>query len=58
MAVFVSYMVNDMFGNSIYFVSPYFMIFLGFLAVEKTHKKSFFDDTKEITKEEAITDGK
>ena len=56
-AVFVSYMANNMFGNSTFFTSPYFVIFLGLLAAEKIHKKSFFEEKSNITKEEALSNG-
>ena len=32
--VFVSYMISSLFGNSAFYTSPYFMIFLGMLAYE------------------------
>lgn len=44
-SVFVSYMISDLFGNSAFYTSPYFMIFLGILAYEMIYKKSFFEDT-------------
>ena len=36
--VFVSYMINSFFGNSAFYTSPYFMIFLGLLAFEAIYK--------------------
>ena len=38
-AVFVSYMISSLFGNSAFYTSPYFMIFLGMLAHEALNKK-------------------
>ena len=43
-AVFVSYMIGSFFGNSAFYTSPYFMIFLGILVCEMLHKTSRFDD--------------
>ena len=58
MAVFVSYMINDMFGNSTFYTSPYFVLFIALLTIEKIFKKSYFNEEKDITKEEALADGK
>ncbi len=50
-AVFVSYMIGSFFGNSAFYTSPYFMIFLGILLYEMLHKTSRFDE--ELAKEGA-----
>ena len=42
--VFVSYMISSLFGNSAFYTSPYFMIFLGILTYEAIHKKSLILD--------------
>ena len=44
--VFVSYMVSSLFGNSAFYTSPYFMIFLGLLVYEMLNKKPAFNDKK------------
>ena len=44
--VFVSYMVSSLFGNSAFYTSPYFMIFLGLLVYEMLNKKSAINDKK------------
>ena len=36
--VFVSYMISSLFGNSAFYTSPYFMIFLGLLTHEALYK--------------------
>ncbi len=38
--VFVSYMISNLFGNTAFYTSPYFMIFLGTLTYEVITKKS------------------
>ena len=48
MAVFVSYMIGSLFGNSAFYTSPYFMIFMGILTAAMLHKKNYF-----VLKEEA-----
>ena len=40
LAVFVSYMISSLFGNSAFYTSPYFMIFLGMLAYETLNKNN------------------
>ncbi len=42
--VFVSYMISSLFGNSAFYTSPYFMIFLGILVYEMLHKNSLIVD--------------
>ena len=42
--VFVSYMVSSLFGNSAFYTSPYFMIFLGMITFEVLNKKSKFNE--------------
>ena len=42
--VFVSYMVSSLFGNSAFYTSPYFMIFLGIITYEVLNKKSYYDE--------------
>ncbi len=43
-SVFVSYMIGSFFGNSAFYTSPYFMIFMGILLYEMLHKTSRFDE--------------
>ena len=58
--IFVSYMVSSIFGNSAFYTSPYFMIFLGMITFEVLHKKDYFGElelaevegTKPIEKKE------
>lgn len=52
--VFVSYMISSIFGNSAFYSSPYFMIFLGILASEMLYKTSRFDEEeiKDLDKKE------
>ncbi len=45
--VFVSYMISSMFGNSAFYTSPYFMVFLGLLAHEAMHKEKVIEKTKD-----------
>ena len=56
-AVFVSYMIGSFFGNSAFYTSPYFMIFLGILAFEMLHKTSRFED-ESLVPEGPIVDDK
>ncbi len=44
--VFVSYMVSSFFGNSAFYTSPYFMIFLGLLVYEMLNKTPVFEKEK------------
>ncbi len=46
-AVFVSYMISSLFGNSAFYTSPYFMIFLGILTYEMLNKTPRFEEEKE-----------
>lgn len=41
-AVFVSYMISSLFGNSAFYTSPYFMIFMGMLTYEMLNKTPRF----------------
>jgi len=42
MPIFVSYMISSLFGNSAFYTSPYFMIFLGLLLYEALNKEPAF----------------
>ena len=46
-------MISDLFGNSAFYTSPYFMIFLGLLASEAIYKKSRFE-TEDINKSNEV----
>jgi hypothetical protein len=48
-AVFVSYMIGSLFGNSAFYTSPYFMIFMGMLTAAMLHKKNYY-----VAKEEEL----
>ena len=50
-AVFVSYMISSLFGNSAFYTSPYFMIFLGLLTYEMLNKVSRFEEEKLVVAE-------
>ncbi len=41
--IFVSYMINSLFGNSAFYTSPYFMIFMGMLTFEMLNKENFYE---------------
>ncbi len=46
-SVFASYMINSLFGNSAFYTSPYFMIFMGMLTFEMLNKKSVYAEIEE-----------
>ncbi len=47
-AVFVSYMISSLFGNSAFYTSPYFMIFLGLITYEMLNKKSLITEAEAL----------
>ncbi len=51
----IAYLINAFFGNTMYYTTPYFLLFLGLIMGETTHHKAF-----EITTEKGggITDDK
>jgi len=42
--VVIAYLISSMFGNSMYYTSPYFFIFLGFLMCENINEKSNIEE--------------
>jgi hypothetical protein len=47
MFVCISYMISSMFGNSSYYVSPYFMLFVGFIIIKPNKLKNNIDNPQQ-----------